>query len=502
MNNVLGLENTEFNTKESSFLLPEQSSGVSNLSDQAERYLGKKIDITEENTKEYWRNRWQENAILLNSEAPHLAKVYANIVTEQPELHVVKINNENIQRNAYFCNAALKEGQYIPEIAFNFSNQETYIDSSLEFLMRQMAIQLGARYEDIKDNKKLVTTFIFLHEFGHAKDFIDNYLKPNENRGKKPIAEVLNNAIKEDNEHRLKDLMTLPVPSHIDLSKRGDLGKYIKRLETFGIKPNKFGQISDKQLKIAQSISYREMSSESIADSFAVDYIIKHRNEYFLSLGEKDNHSGRIMTGGEIQMDEKDMALSGIRDGKNITIRKIAQEGTSRQPVGSLATGFLDGQLALGEGMRLIQDIDDPRYVQTSPIKEMSRRLLPDGRTLFVAKTDSGATYEVIRNLEVKPKSIPKSIEEMNEKLRIKGGSEVILMKRNLIKGRESEVVIGQIIVGRLKKSPRLNEVIELVNDKGGFAGNTSPVLEVRRLWRSWRFRTESGSFYEIIPTQ
>jgi len=167
-----------------------------------------------------------------------------------------------------------------------------------------------------------------------------------------------------------------------------------------------------------------------------------------------------------------------------------------------LAKGFLDGQLALGEGMRLILDIDDPRYVQTSPIKEMSRRLLPDGRTLFVAKTDSGATYEVIRNLEVKPKSIPKSIEEMNEKLRIKGGSEVILMKRNLIKGRESEVVIGQIIVGRLKKSPRLNEVIELVNDKGGFAGNTSPVLEVRRLWRSWRFRTESGSFYEIIPTQ
>lgn len=501
MNNVLGLENTEFNTKESSFLLPEQSSGVSNLSDQAERYLGKKIDITEENTKEYWRNRWQENAILLNSEAPHLAKVYANIVTEQPELHVVKINNENIQRNAYFCNAALKEGQYIPEIAFNFSNPETYFDSSLEFLLRSVAIQLGAKYEDIKDNKKLVTTFIFLHEFGHAKDFLDNYMKPKENKGKKPLAEVLKIAITDANERRLKDLMTEPAPSHIDFSKE-DFKKYTKRLETFGIKPDKNGKISKKQFEIVSTNAYREMSSESFADSFAVEYIRKHRNEYFLSLGEKDDHSGRIKTGGEIMMEDEDFILSGIRDGKNITIKKVAQKGNSQIPIGYLAKGFLDGQLALGEGMRLIQDIDDPRYVQTSPIKEMSRRLLPDGRTLFVAKTDSGATYEVIRNLEVKPKSIPKSIEEMNEKLRIKGGSEVILMKRNLIKGRESEVVIGQIIVGRLKKSPRLNEVIELVNDKGGFAGNTSPVLEVRRLWRSWRFRTESGSFYEIIPTQ
>ncbi len=501
MNDSEGLENTEFNTEAVSLPVQVEGGGVSNLSDNAEGYLDKKIETTRENTRDYLKNRWLENAFLLNRESPHLAKVYSNILTEQPELHIVKITDMDIQSNAHFSSCSVRNGKFIPEIGFNFRKQETYIDSSLEFTLRQMAIQLGARYEDIKDNKKLVTTFIFLHEFGHAKDFMDNYLKPKEDKGKKPFAEVLKNAITETNEHRLKDLMTLPVPSHIDLSKWEDFRKYTKRLETFGIKPDKYGQISHEQLNIAQSISYREMSSESFADSFAIDYIRKHHNEYFFSLGERDDHSGRIKTGGEIRMDEKDIAVSGIRDGKNITIKKIAQEGYSQVPIGYSKTGFLDGQLELGQSMRLIQDIDDSSFMQTSPIKEMSRRLLPDRRTLFIAKTVSGATYEVIRNLELKPISVLKSIEEMNRELGIKGGSEVILMKRNLMKGSESVVVIGQTMMGRLKTSPELNKVIELVDDKGYFVGNTSPVTMASRRWRSYGFKTKSGSIYEIIPT-
>ncbi|HRX43722.1 MAG TPA: hypothetical protein P5059_00515 [Candidatus Dojkabacteria bacterium] len=502
MNDFLGLENTELSTEDISLPVQVENSGVSNLIDKADIYVGnRKIDTTYENTREYWKSRWQENLNLLNREDPYLANVYANIVAEQPELQMVKLTNTNIQCNAYFSKCSLRDGQYIPEIVFNLSNQETYIDSSLEFTLRQKAIQLGAKYEDLKNNKRLVTTLVFLHEFGHAKDFFDNYLKPRENIGKRPIAEVLNNAITGNNERRLKDLMTLPAPSHIDFSKEEDRQKYTKRLETFGIKTDQYGQISKKQFKIVNSVAYREMSSESFADSFAVDYIKRHRNEYFFPLGQQDDRSGRIKTGGEIMMEDEDIILSGIRDGKSITIKKIAQEGGSAIPIGYSETGFLDGQLALGGGMRLIQDIDDSRFVQTSPLKWMTRRMLPDGTTLFLAKTVSGATYQVLRNPEVKPKAISKTIEEMNQALGIKAGSEVILMKRNLKKGAESAVVIGQTMMGRLKTSPELNKVIELFDENGNFAGSTSPVIEVRRIWRSWRFRTFSESHYEIIPT-
>jgi hypothetical protein len=503
MNNTGDLESFELHKEGISSSVPVGSNDVTNLTDEADLYLGNtKKDITFENTREYWKDRIQENLNLLYSKGPHLVEVYTDIVAKDPQLKIVKLTDEDVVRNAYFCNSSVKDGQLIPEIAFNFNNQETYIDSNLEYLLRQIAIQIGAKYEDIKDNKKLVTTFVLLHEFGHARDFIDNYLKPSENKGKKPIAEVLKNATTEKSKRRLRDLMTLPAPTHIDWSKEEDRKKYRRRLETFGIKADKHGNISRDQIKIVSSIAYREMSSESIADSFAIDYITKHRRKYFLSLGEQDDHSGRIKTGGEIMMEDKDIILSGIRDGNSITIKKIAQEGDSRVPIGYTETGFLDGQLALGESLRLVQDIDDLRFTQTSPLTMMSRRMLTDGRTLFIAKTLSGATYEVIRNQAVKPKQIQKTVEEINKALNLRGGSEVIIMKRNIINEGESAVVIGKTMQGRLGSSPKLGANILLHDEDGKSLGNTSPVIEVRRTWRTWLFKTFSDSIYEIIPTE
>lgn len=503
MNNTPDLESIGSHQEEIPSSEAMWSSDVTNLTDRASHFSPESVEkiVTFENTREYWRDHLQENLSLLDREAPDLRNVYTNLVSEYPQLRAVALMNENIKSNAHFSKFAVKDGQLRPGIAFNFSNQETYIDPNSEFVLRQVAIQLGAKYEDIKENKKLVTTFVLLHEFGHARDFIDNYLKPSENKGKKPIVEVLKNAATESNKHRLRDLMTMPVPKHIDLGEE-DVKKYKKRLETFGIKPDASGDISPEKIRIVSSIAYREMPSEFIADSFAVDYIIKHRHEYFLSIGEQDDHSGRIKTGGEIMMENQDIILSDIRDGRCITIKKIAQDGDSGIPIGHTKTGFLDGQLALGESLRLIQDIDDTRFTQTTPIKWMSRRMLTDGRTLFIAKTLSGATYEIIRNKEVKPKPIQKSVEEMNEALGINKGSEVIIMKRNIVNGGDSAVVIGKTMQGRLETSPKLGEPISLRDEKGNFVGNTSEIIEVRRIWRSWRFRTLSDSIYEIIPTE
>lgn len=91
---------------------------------------------------------------------------------------------------------------------------------------------------------------------------------------------------------------------------------------------------------------------------------------------------------------------------------------------------------------------------------------------------------------------------KLYEALDIKKGSEVIIMKRHIINDEESAVLIGKTMQGILETSPKLYTSISLRDESGNFAGNTSSVKEVRRIWRSWRFRTSSDSIYEIIPTK
>jgi len=504
MSNAPDLENSEFHTNKVSSSMPTESFDVGNLTNNADLFSGKHMEglINYENTKEYWKDHLQENITLLQKESEDLLSVYKNIVIKDKQLRGIKITNNDNVSNASFCFGSLEDGQLKPIIAFNFSNQEKYTDLNLEFSLRQIAIQLGSKYEDIKDNEKLVKTFIFLHEFGHARDFIDNYLKTSEKKDNKTIVEVLRSAGIEYRKRRIRDLMTLPLPQHIKFNNDEDRRKYRKRLETYGIKPDENGHISLEKVDIVQSNAYRGMSSESIADSFAVNYIMNNRDDFFLRLGEPDDHSGRIKTGSEIMMEDKDIILSGIRDGKSITLKKVSQDGHSEAKTGYSITGFLDGQLSLGESIKLVKDIDDLEHMQTSPIKSINRRMLPDGSTLFIAKTSSGATYEVIMNSAVKPKPIKKKVEEMNQALGIKRGSEVIIMKRNILNEKDSVVLIGQTMQGRLVDFPKLGDSISLVDNKGDLVVNTSPIVEVRRNWRSWLIMTGSNSVYEILTTE
>jgi hypothetical protein len=75
-------------------------------------------------------------------------------------------------------------------------------------------------------------------------------------------------------------------------------------------------------------------------------------------------------------------------------------------------------------------------------------------------------------------------------------------MKRNIINEGKSAIVIGKTMQGRLETSPKLGANILLHDDDGKSLGNTSPVVEVRRTWRTWLFKTFSDSIYEIIPTE
>ena len=465
------------------------------MSNGAEAY-NKTREFSPANTKEYWKNRAQENYGLLKSKNPNLAQAYANVIKDHYNLAAIKLTDMDIKQNAHFNSCGQQDGQFYPEVAFNLSNMETYTEPGMDILLKQVSIQLGARYEDIKNDQELVSTFILLHEFGHGADFIDNYLKPDENRDK-PLSEVLKGAVKANRQSRLKDEMTMPIPGHVKLESREDRKKYRKRLEAFGIEPDTDGHISRQQVNTAQDISYREMSSEAKADYFARNYIMKHRDEFFLPVGAKDDGSGRIKTGEKIPMDEEEIILSGIRDGKNITLTKIAQTGKSDIPVGYKRSGFVIGQIGQMRGINLVQDITDDSRTMTSNIISVERQLLPNGKNTFTAKTISGATYEITQNPNIRPNPVHSSVEEMNSALGLSAGSEAMLMKRDIKSGSASGVIVGAVMDGKLRHTPRDGSDITLLGPNGG---STTEIKEVRRVWRTWLFKTSSGSIYEITP--
>ena len=240
------------------------------------------------------------------------------------------------------------------------------------------------------------------------------------------------------------------------------------------------------------------MSSEALADDFAVDYIRKHQGEYFSPVGAKEDGTDRIKVGEKIAMNEKEIALSGIRDGQNITLTKIDQVGQSKAPVGLSRSGFVVGFLRLGESLKLAGE-DGSFLHNTSRVQAVERQMQPDGRNRFTLKTASGATYEITINHDTKPQALPKTVENLNADLGLNAGSEVILIKRNQEKGDGQDVKVGNVLQGRLAGPLRINESVRLESENG--MAKTTRITEVRRKWRTWMFRTSSGAYYEITPT-
>jgi len=100
MNNTPNQESFELNKEEILSSIPIGNNYVTNLTDQADLYLGNKMeDITSENTKEYWRDRMPENLNLLSRKCPELVEVYKQIVAKDPQLRIVKLIDEDVVWN-------------------------------------------------------------------------------------------------------------------------------------------------------------------------------------------------------------------------------------------------------------------------------------------------------------------------------------------------------------------------------------------------------------------
>ena len=465
------------------------------LTDRSEDFRVK-IDFTPENVSDYWVNRSQQNYDMLSELNPHLAEVYADLIEENNQLATIHINPNVVGSYAHFNPIGLQDDKYVPEIVYNVNNPETYISPDALVSLRQFAMILGVDHEEIKNNPKLVSTFIFLHEFGHATHFIDNHLKPYENTGK-PLAEILSDAYSDMQLARLKDLMTLPIPTHIDFKNQSNFDKYKTRLGYYGIVREPDGSFNEQKVTANNNVIYREMETESFPDDFATNYLLKHYDDYFLNLGEADDGSGRVKRHELLPMNTEDLYLSGIRDGKSITITKTAGEKDSNVPIGYTRTGFVIGHPEIGKDLHIQEDIHNPTVTNIAEIASAHRQLLASGKNVFTIKTTQGNEISIKLNPDITPEEIPTTPEVLCSYLALQPNTEVIIMKLSGESTDKDSIPIGKVLIGPLLDTPKVDQLLTLLGPGGG---QTPPIKKASVTWRSWHIETADGSVYEIVP--
>ncbi len=497
-------------------------------------------EFTKESVNTYLAIRQSENYNLIRRKDPFLAHVYQTLMQEHPVLRCVKVIDENTN-GAFYSRISKLNNHFFQTIHFNFSNSETYLrpntnknDSlGLDYALKTIALKTGAKYSEISTNKHLITSFIMMHEFGHAYDFLRNYLsveahKQNENHSSTPdtIAQALPRAYNNDYENRLKDLMTLPIPGQTTSDNTSEkIQFFANRLRALGIDPNNRSDVILHHKK-----SYRETSSESFADNFAATYIINHYSDFFSTANSPSSSEKARTHLGEWRLINDDLDMLGLAEGKSISLTKYDQKDgipfLRNKP--EKEEGFLLSKLKIGEEIVLLDE--------GNPDPTTSRKQLPRVKNVFILPTKknnqivnkiiiqlndnasrNNSQYYLVELTNKEPPEIIVDSKEITSNLNLTVGSKVLLMKREL--NTNSIFKLGDIIGGRLEPADEthdrpimINAPIILSSTVGEYTGignlvdpdfmtggNTSPIIKIYRKWKRYYLRTHS-SIYEVIP--
>ncbi|MBR3319240.1 hypothetical protein IKG06_01900 [Candidatus Saccharibacteria bacterium] len=290
--------------------------------------------IRPENVRDFGADRTEENLRMLEEIGnSQIASLYKKMLEEYPQLCVVKLVNED-ENNAFFQQTTkdATTGQIMPVIRFNFSHPEVYglnlldtlsskeddsdIRTSLRYTMKMLAVRTGADWQRCARNRKMATSLAFLHEMGHAQDFIDNYLVPEySDREEMSLGERMASSV-------------ATASNKLEAVKAEESAKYTEKLE----------EPFERRHRL-----YRDMPYEKHADKFATDYITKHYDDFFI-IGEKPSDLKaavgakakealkkfaygedrvRVEFGYEIPMDEDFAHLMGVSRGNQIKVEPV-----------------------------------------------------------------------------------------------------------------------------------------------------------------------------------
>ncbi len=484
---------------------PVYEHSISPGADIQESYRPPKIsEIGSLQAKTYCIDRAISNFAIIKEKDPKLAGYYSELMRSNPELRMVDIqkNTSNDGRASfntlYFARDRNSEYQYRPAVIFNLDNPRTYLPESnnvrkqgMEFLLRQVAVKVGAKEEDVLRNLGLCKTFVFMHEFGHAHHYLNNYLLPEQKKGG-PITAALKSAETRYQKDSLVDLMKMPIPRAINNEDVVDLFKtFRKRLEAMDI-------YSPQELDIRLHRDYREQKTEKHADDFAEQFIMSHYDDFFLRPGATGNVPGKIKTGERILMKDDFASLLGINPGSNISLEVIA--GNCSPQTAMRYRQQLYVRRRLGINQPIVLGDGDPHNTPsfaTPVVRSVCRQRDASGRNKILLYCDDGTVLRMRKN-NIEPPVFQSSADIMTRNLRIDKGSEVQLLIKQTPESGSGLSSDGSMVTGILQNSIRIGDNVTLRNSRG--ITTTSPIASIRRRWKTYLLTTTRGSTYEVIP--
>lgn len=447
MSERLSLSSQEVDASPSSSASPDWSI-VANLARGGDGESDKKFGFfTPENTREYIKDRSPENLEMLEQLGDtHMVELYKTLMEDYPGLRIVKLYDTDIDDNASFGHASPygEKGGYLPEIAFNFSHKETYtIEDAREiersfpsgddrlgrkYSTKRLAFTIGADWRKCVKNRKLIADEILLHEFGHAHDFIENFLKPQyaSISGNSRGAEALHRASEINVANRREYELQSPDGSFRFLHRHSkEWRKSELRLRAMGI------ENYDEYL-YARHQYYRDQPDEAYADNFAYNYIMQHYDDYFTS--DQHQHEKVYVDGEqEIKLDRDFVHILGLQQGLGVEIDRLDDKRNSVKHT----AGFLAFNMYVGKSVYLYEkgDPKNPgeKWRICKGISEMTLKPVRDNGTgkmnhYVFFKDEDGVEYHISRTKK-EPESVLCAPNEMAEELGLRVGDKVQLIE-------------------------------------------------------------------------
>ncbi len=335
------------------------------------------VSFDEEKFAEYNRNRSQENVARLSRYDKNLTDIYKNIIEENPDLKNVEVRNFDTKKggiNAKFSPVMeTNNGEYRATVAIDYKNLDAYLPGGrknrkakqIKDATKDIALSMGVDPKEALKNKKFLTSFIFLHEFGHAKSFRESYLNKNDGRLDVAYSNFLDD---KDEEKEMIDRETI---EGINRQRR-----------------------------------YRKRKSEMIADGFAKSYMLNHFDDFFT---RKKNglFDKRLETkvGRRIEMDDDFAETLELSKGAHIklTLLEIEEDG-KRIIINESAEGYLGNTLSKNSEIFLSRTEEQKNGDKPESVSEGIESVYLRPHLIKSREKNSQKTEEIKSDIRIKDK--------------------------------------------------------------------------------------------------
>jgi hypothetical protein len=227
---------------------------------------------------DWWLDKIKKNEETFREADPDYAELYMYVIDEYPEMRRLNVISGDKKQHpileftgGFFKRPTEEEPAPSIIVAMNDVSHYEKLMVERELSARRAADLIGITFDVLKARPEILKYFIFLHEIGHAHEYINDYFN-NPEFGFDEKKAVLANRLK-----RNEELNALPVSGENPVLVRkkyysGELASYYEARKNYY--QNK-GSNSPEELMLKHEQAYRDLPTEKYADEFAAHFLRK-----------------------------------------------------------------------------------------------------------------------------------------------------------------------------------------------------------------------------------